>query len=568
MIQEKIQIPRRVLVVDDQELNRDILGAILEDDYEVLYAENGKEALEIMRANDDLSLVLLDLQMPVMTGFEVLEIVRDDPVLQRIPIIVLTADKSAELQSLKLGAADFITKPFDIAEVVLVRVGRIIELSQGRQLISAAERDPLTSLYNRDFFYEYATRLYQHHTEMHLDAVVMNIEQFHSVNAFHGRAFGDEVLRMIGREIRAFLAGKEGIAGRYAGDTFDIYCLPQPDYRALLNRFQAAVNRISPNVNIRLRMGVRPYEAGVEPNLLFDCAKAACNRARGNFQNSLVFYDEKMHQRELLNLRLINDLRRAAKERQLVVFYQPLYSINADPPQLAGAEALVRWMHPELGMVSPGAFIPLLEGNGLIRFVDSFVWAEAAKQVAAWKKQYGISLPVSVNLSRAELLDPSLIDRLINLIRENGLDFQDYKLEVTESAFAENTEEMLDVVRHLQDLGFVIEMDDFGTGYSTLNMLSDMPFDVLKLDMKFIRNIEHNEKDQRLVNLVFDIAKTFGAAVVVEGVETDGQLEFLKQQKYGLVQGYYFSRPLPPEDFRALIEKEISIDRSGAGTEA
>ena len=127
---------------------------------------------------------------------------------------------------------------------------------------------------------------------------------------------------------------------------------------------------------------------------------------------------------------------------------------------------------------------------------------------------------------------------------------------------------MLDVVRHLQDLGFVIEMDDFGTGYSTLNMRSDMPFDVLKLDMKFIRNIEHNEKDQRLVNLVFDIAKTFGAAVVVEGVETDGQLEFLKQQKYGLVQGFYFSRPLPPEDFRALIEKEISIDRSGAGTEA
>ena len=568
MIQEKIQNPKLVLVVDDQEINRDILGEILADDYQVLFAENGKEALEIMRANEDLSLVLLDLQMPVMTGFEVLEVVRDDASLRRIPIVVLTADKTAELRSLQLGAADFITKPFDMAEVVLVRVGRIIELSQGRQLISAAERDPLTSLYNRDFFYEYATRLFQHHTEMHLDAVVMNIEQFHSVNALHGRAFGDEVLRIIGREIRAFLAGKDGIAGRYAGDTFDIYCLPQPDYGALLNRFQAAVNQISPNVNIRLRMGVRPYEAGVEPNLLFDCAKAACNRARGNFHNPLVFYDEKMHQRDLLNQRLINDLQRASKERQLIVFYQPLYNINTEPPQLAGAEALVRWMHPELGMVSPGAFIPLLEGNGLIRYVDAFVWAEAAKQAAAWKKQYGMSLPVSVNLSRAELLDPTLISRLTSLIRENGLEFQDYKLEVTESAFAENAQEMLDVVRHLQTLGFVIEMDDFGTGYSTLNMLSDMPFDVLKLDMKFIRNIEKSEKDQRLVNLVFDIAKSFGAAVVVEGVETDGQLEFLKQQKYALVQGFYFSRPLPPEEFRALIEKEMSIDRSGAAGKA
>ena len=185
--------------MDDQEINRDALGMILEDDYEVLYAENGREALDMMREHaEGLSIVLLDLMMPVMSGFEVLEAVRDDEQLSRIPIIVMTAEKSAELEALQMGAADFLTKPFDMYEVIVARVGRIIELSEGRKLISAAEQDPLTMLYNRSFFFEYANRLFRYHSSKHLDAVVMNIEQFHTINALNGREFGDSVLRCIG----------------------------------------------------------------------------------------------------------------------------------------------------------------------------------------------------------------------------------------------------------------------------------------------------------------------------------------------------------------------------------
>ena len=230
MIRSKqIQRPQLVLVVDDQEINRDVLGVILEDNYEILNAENGKECMELMRQHStDLSLVLLDLMMPVMSGFEVLEAVRNDEVLRRIPIIVLTAEKSAELQALELGAADFITKPFDVPEVILARVGRIIELSEGRQLISAAESDRLTGLYNSNFFVEYCDRMFQYHPEMHMDAIVLNIEQFHTINAMHGRDFGDEVLRSIGGEIAAMLGETEGIASRNEADRFDIFCLPQP----------------------------------------------------------------------------------------------------------------------------------------------------------------------------------------------------------------------------------------------------------------------------------------------------------------------------------------------------
>ncbi|MBR2766272.1 MAG: EAL domain-containing protein [Blautia sp.] len=557
--------PPLVLVVDDQEINRDALGVILEDDYEVIYAENGQEAMELMRANAQrLSIVLLDLMMPVMTGFEVLEAVQEDMILKNIPVIVLTAEKNAELQALKLGAADFIAKPFDLTEVILARVERIIELSEGRQLISAAEHDRLTMLYSRNFFYEYTERLYTYHPELHLDAVVLNIEQFHTINALNGRDFGDDVLRLIGNEIRAFLAETEGIASRFEADRFEIYCRHQDDYGALLKRFQDKVTNVLHRVNIHLRMGVKPWSEGMEPIILFDGARAACNMVRGNYQNPLMIYDESLHLRELFNQGLLDDLRPAVSERQFKVYYQPKYDITCDPPRLSSAEALIRWDHPVLGLLMPSSFVPLLEGNGLIGIVDSFVWNEAAAQVARWRDKYHVIMPVSVNLSRADVFDASLIDRLVSLVKDNDLEYRSIKLEITESAYTENAVQVLDMVRRLRELGFEIEMDDFGSGYSSLNMLSEMPIDVLKMDMKFVRNIESSDTDRRLVSLILDIAKYLRLRVVAEGVETEAQLEFLRRQNCDLVQGYYFSQPLPPDEYEKLIEKEVQYSREQA----
>ena len=557
---KQIQRPQLVMIVDDHEINRDAIGAILEDDYELLFAENGKEALDLMQKYaTKLSIVLLDLMMPVMSGFEVLAFIEKDELLRTIPVIVLTAEKQAELKALQMGAADFITKPFDMPEVILARVGRIIELSEGRVLISAAERDPLTGLYNRNFFFEYTNRLYHYHPEYKMDAVVINIERFHTINALNGRSFGDDVLRCIGVEIRLFLAETEGISSRVEADRFEIYCVPQPDYAAVLARLQEAVNRISSKVNIHLRMGVKPWQENIDPVVLFDGAQAACNMVRGDYKNPLMIYNEDMHLQELLNQRLLNGLLPAVKEKQLRVFYQPKYDILHDPPRLSSAEALIRWDHPELGMISPGQFVPLFEGNGLIGIVDSFVWEEAARQVASWRDRLGFTLPVSVNLSRSDVFDPTLIDRLVHLIESNNLSYSNIKLEVTESAYTDNAGQVLGVIRQLRELGFEIEMDDFGSGYSSLNMLSDMPFDVLKMDMKFIRSIETNEVDRRLVTLILDIARYLGVRVVAEGVETEGQLNILRDDGCDLVQGYYFSRPLPPEEFEKLILREIEI---------
>lgn len=559
MIQSKqIRKSQLVLVVDDMEINRDVLGIILEDQYEVIFAADGEEALQkIYQYQHCLSVVLLDLIMPKMNGFEVLEHIRNDDSLQYLPVIVLTAEKSAELRALQMGAADFITKPFDVHEVILARVARIIELSEGRQLISAAEHDKLTMLYTRNFFFEYANRI-QHFQQARMDAVVLNIEQFHSVNALNGYEFGDEVLRTLGDEIRAFLQETDGIASRFEADRFDIYCAHQGDYQAMLNRFQNALNKLSHKSSIRLRMGVCLWAEGVDPVLMFDQANAACSKVRGDYMRHLMVYDEQLREHELLDQRLLNDLQRAVDERQLQVYYQLKYDVTGERPRLSSAEALIRWNHPELGMIPPGTFIPLFESNGQIGVIDKFVWNEAARQLSEWHARYDIDLSVSVNLSRVDLFDPVLESTLSSLVESNGLEHMNLKLEVTESAYTENSDYVIETVNRLRDMGFEIEMDDFGSGYSSLNMLSAMPIDVLKMDMKFIRNIEHSEKDLRLAELVLDIARYLKVPVVAEGVETEGQLQLLRDAGCDIIQGYFFSPPLPADKFEELIKRELN----------
>ena len=244
------------------------------------------------------------------------------------------------------------------------------------------------------------------------------------------------------------------------------------------------------------------------------------------------------------------------ENREFKVFYQPKYNIQCDPPRLASAEALIRWQHPELGLVPPCDFIPLFEGNGQISVVDKYVWEEAARQIAIWKKKYGIILPVSVNLSRVDVFDPNLGEIFEGLIRDNGLTYDALKLEVTESAYTDNAEELLKVMERLRSKGFEIEMDDFGSGYSSLNMLSSMPVDILKMDRGFILNIEHNPPDFRLVQLILDIARNLKLTVIAEGVETENQMLMLKNAGCDVVQGYYFSRPVPPEEFERFIIRE------------
>ncbi len=468
-----------------------------------------------------------------------------------------TDDKVTFMQFLRDNLIYFVATVAIIAVIILLLVLRNVKTSEkvkeGREIISEAERDPLTNLYNRNFFLIYSNRLYRENPKKAMDAVVINIDRFHSVNALHSREFGDQVLRALGEEISKISAEAGGIAGRFDADRFDIYCPHRENWQDLYERLQNRMDSEFHNANIHVRMGVKPWQEGLEPVLQFDRARTACNKARGDYKSRVVVYDAAMGQQEERDQRLINDLSRALEQNELMVYYQPKYDIRSSQPKLSSAEALVRWNHPELGVISPGEFIPLFEKSGQISALDNYVWEEAARQIAVWRDRYHQVLPVSVNLSRVDVFDPELIHTFDSLVKRHGLGSSAIKLEVTESAYTENAEQLIKVIEQLRAKGYEIEMDDFGTGYSSLNMLSSMPIDVLKMDIAFIHNIERNEKDFRLVELIIDIARYLNVPVIAEGVETKRQLKLLKDAGCDLVQGFYFSPPLPADKFEQKI---------------
>ena len=429
-----------------------------------------------------------------------------------------------------------------------------------QKLISATETDEMTGLYIKSFFYEYANRMYREHPDKQMDAIVVNVEQFHSVNAINGREFGDQVIREIADEIRYFVKENGGIGGHAEADHFAIYCPHVEEPHKLFDRLQDRIDMMTSSANIRIRMGIMPWEKDTEPTQLIEQALIACSLARGRYKEHFVVFDENVREREKYEQRLKNDLRRALENREFDIYYQPKYDIRSDEPKLVSAEALVRWNHPDLGMISPGDFIPLFEENGSISSLDKYVWSKTVWQIAEWKKKFGATIPVSVNLSRLDIYDPSLEFTLDTLLRDSGLTPSDLKLEVTESAYTENADQVIGVIEGLRKKGYEIEMDDFGTGYSSLNMLSSMPVNVLKMDRAFVRNIDHDGKEIQMVELILDIAKKLKVPVIAEGVETESQLETLKNLGCDIVQGFYFSRPLPADEFEKTIIKETDAD--------
>ena len=238
-------------------------------------------------------------------------------------------------------------------------------------------------------------------------------------------------------------------------------------------------------------------------------------------------------------------------------FNQPKYNVKGEKPVLTSAEALVRWDHPDFGFISPSEFIPLFEDNGLIQKLDNYVWNKAASQIKEWKNRFGISLPVSVNISRVDMYDPQLVETFKEIVEKNGITCEELLLEITESAYTEDANQIIRVVKDLRAIGFKVEMDDFGTGYSSLNMISDLPIDVLKLDMQFIRQAFSKRKDTKLLEIIIEIANYLCATVVAEGVETEEQMLSLKEIGCDIIQGFYFSKPVAPEEFEGFIKEKM-----------
>ncbi len=552
------QIKRLVLIVDDEFVNREMLGAMLQDDFSIIYAVNGNEALEIIRETAaTLSIVLLDIMMPEMTGFELLQIIRSDETIRHIPVIVLTAEKDSELKSLKLGASDYIKKPYESPEIIKARIMRAIELSEDRSFIRSAEKDELTGLYSRTFFYEYAGMLDRYYSDLKTDAVILNIEHFHMVNEMYGRGFGDQVLITTGEAIKDYLSDKEGLACRSEADNFFIYLAHQEDYDPLVEMINKRVSLLSKELHLHLRLGIYPRaEHDIEMDQRFSYARYACNSLRRNYMRHVAFYDMTMRARSVFHEHLLNDIHEALEQRQFHIFFQPKYDIQGEEPAICGAEALVRWVHPKYGRIKPETFLHLFEDNGLISILDRFVWKETIEQIGRWRRNNITMIPVSVNVSRIDLYDENLPDYLMDLIEENSLTPDDLLLEITESAYTDDNIQFLEAIENLRAEGFRIEMDDFGSGYSSLNAITTIPIDVIKLDMRFIEHIHEDERSLLVVKLIMDMAASLNLKVVAEGVEVAAQFDLLKANGCSIIQGHYFSKAVSPEEFEELIAAE------------
>lgn len=542
---------RLVLIAEDEIVNREIIRNIIQNDFDVIMAVDGEEAVEQIKKHGELlSLILLDINMPKMSGFDVLQWMKASDDYAEIPTIVLTSDKASEVDSLKMGAADFIIKDPLVPEVMLTRMQKTIELYEDRNIIQSTEREDLTGLFNKEYFYRYAEQFDTFHQELVMDAVFIDINHFHLINELYGRKAGDEVLIHLSDYLKDLREETRCIAGRVEADKFCVYIEHgKVSYTTMVGEINKRFDDFR-DIHVSIRCGIyQDVDRNIAMETRFDRAVQAANTIKGNYSKSIACYDSSTHQKKMFEDRLINELDEAVETHQFYLNFQPKYNVHDETPVLASAEVLVRWDHPELGRISPGQFIPVFEHNGLIQKLDFYIWERALECAGRWKQEHGFELPLSVNVSRMDLYNSSLLDFINEKLLDYGVSRENFYLEITESAYMDDSDQLIEIINSLRAEGFKIEMDDFGTGYSSLNMLADVPVDVLKMDMRFVQNLKSGVKQETMIRLIMEIAKYLKTEVVAEGVEEKEQVDFLRSVGCDIIQGYYFSKPLPEKEF-------------------
>ena len=292
--------------------------------------------------------------------------------------------------------------------------------------------------------------------------------------------------------------------------------------------------------------------------LLCDRASMAMQEVKGNYITRWNYYNDSLKKSMLVEQELINEMDSALENKEFVVYYQPIVDVKTK--KTISAEALVRWQHPKKGMISPGIFIPAFEKNGFITKLDMYVCEEVCRHQRKEKDNNNHVVPVSVNLSRINFYNENLYKEVLGLLAKYELTSDDIKLEITESAYEDNPQDLIVAIHTLQKYGFKVLMDDFGSGYSSLNMLKDCCFDILKIDMKFMDDLEQSERASNIIYTIIQMAKNLEIETVVEGVENEKQYEMLKSMGCDNIQGYYFSKPIPEESFVRRLEKESGMD--------
>ncbi|MBD5539634.1 MAG: EAL domain-containing protein [Lachnospiraceae bacterium] len=542
---------REVLIVEDQKLNREMLQDILEPNYEIVCADNGLEALNILLEDGEkFSAVLLDILMPVMDGYEVMRVMQKTPHLSTIPVLVTSQafEEEYELKALNMGASDFISKPYN-AEILKKRLHNLIQMHENATAVGVMERDNLTGLYSKEGFCHKMDEVLKTRPDILFDVIALDIEHFKLFNDTYGVDEGDQLLKFVARRIVDESDECNGICARVYADQFLIFCERGEDYALkMVDNINRHMEDYPLDMKVHVKIGVyQIHDITVAVNSMCDRAFIAVKAAKGRYENDVAYYDDSIREKLLREQQIGDDMVHALKEEQFEVYFQPKYNLVTG--KMTGAEALVRWHHPIKGFMSPAEFIPIFEKNGFITELDMYVWHKSCEHIAKWREKYGRWVSLSVNVSRKDIYKQNLPDILRGMVERYGIPPEILHLEITESAYTENPEQLILIVQQLKKEGFIIEMDDFGSGYSSLNMLAELPIDILKLDMKFLQNKGEQSKNENIMSAIVELAKKINLYVIAEGVEKEKQISMLKSMKCDMVQGYYYAKPMPAEEF-------------------
>ncbi|MFM7600876.1 MAG: EAL domain-containing protein [Pseudanabaena sp.] len=564
-----------ILVIEDVEaLREEIMETLSYEGFDVLGAENGVVGVQIAKTYLP-NLIICDIAMPELDGYGTLVALRQEPKTSMIPFIFLTAmtEKADMRQAMQLGADDYLTKPFTSTELLGAIASRLQKYNSvkehyydeikavGERFEYLSHHDDLTQLPNRVLFYESLSQAVLHAkiNNKSLALLFLDMDNFNIINNTLGNDIGDQLFKAIAERLKRYTAPCDMVA-RIQGDEFALIISDIADPMSIKIETQKILDLLSRPYNlyghevfITSSTGITLFpEDHQEVEGLIKNAELAMYYAKNHGRNSYKFYSSDLNVQSSEYMALANSLHRAIDRNELRVFYQPLVDLQSG--LIVGAEALARWQHPDLGIIMPSKFIPVAEQTGLILRLSEVILYSVCDQMQAWHKagiDYGF---IAVNLSSQHFRpDNNLIEFIGKVLQETETEPSHLELELTESIIMQNAEFTIRVLSQLQAIGVKVAIDDFGTGYSSLSYLKHFPVNTLKIDRCFIQDITTDRHDATISLAIIDLAHSLSLQVIAEGVETTEQIQFLRENSCDLVQGYYFSPPLPAAEFEKML---------------